>query len=127
MTLHVISADTNLSQAIKVGRPLEDVVRAMQTYYFDTNYHGNVSAVYGTNAVPGISYTMTIMDCAFHPRIGGLWGDLVATRVATNSTKLELIVRSEFGFPRESEIARDIKQEVVRTLERIAKIAESKH
>ena len=124
MTLHVIAADTNLSQAIKVGRPLEDVVRAMQTYYFDTNYHGYAYAVCGTNAVPGVSYTMTIMDCEFHPRIGGLLGDMVATRVATNSTKLELLVRSEFGFPKESDNARVIKQEIVRTLERIAKIAE---
>ena len=119
-----IAADTNLNQSITVERPLDDVIGAMQTYYYNTNYHGYAYAVYSTNAVPGISYTMGLADCAFHPSIGGLFGEMVASCVATNSTRLELIVKNE--VPKNAATAAALKQAISRTLERIAKIAENK-
>ena len=124
MTVRVIAADTNLDQSITVERPLDDVIGAMQTYYYGTNYHGFACAVYSTNAVPGVSYTLGIADCAFHPSIGGLFGEMVATRVTTHSTKLELLVKNE--VPKDATTAASLKQAISRTLERIAKIAERK-
>jgi hypothetical protein len=108
-----------------VERPLEDVVRAMQIYYHDTNYHGNAYAVTGTNEVPGVSYTLMIGDCAFDYRIGGLLGDMVATRVSTDSTKLQMIVKSEYRvYP--TNTINSVKKTIARTLEQVAKIAERK-
>src|SRR5262249_23030304 len=124
MSLHAMEVNTNLSQSIKVERPLEEVVRAMQIYYYETNYHGYAQAVSRTNAVRGVSYTMTIADCAFDVRVGGVLGEMVATSVATNSTKLEFLVWS--GFSKESEAGIAVKQGVAKTLERIARIAETK-
>lgn len=122
MTIHAVAADTNLNQSLMVARPLEDVARAMRTYYNDTNYHGYAYAVHSTNAVPGVSYTMNISDCCFHGKIGVLFGKMVATQAATNSTKLELLVDSQ--FPKDT--ATLIKPEITKTLERIAKIAETR-
>jgi hypothetical protein len=98
----------------------------MQVYYYDTNYHGGACAVTCTNAVPGVRYTLTIMDCAFHPRIGGLWAEMVATRVATNSSKLEMVVLGDYQFPKESDTASLIKHAIAGTLERVAQIAETR-
>jgi len=124
MAMHVIAADTNLNQSITVERPLGDVIGAMQTYYCNTNYHGFAYAVYSTNAVPGVSYTFGIADCAFDPSIGGLMGEMVATRVTADSTKLELIVKNE--IPKDSSTAASIKQTISKTLGRVAKIAEGR-
>jgi hypothetical protein len=124
MAVRVIAADTNLNQSIKVERPLDDVIGAMQTYYFSTNYHGFAYAVYSTNAVPGVSYRFGIADCAFHPSIGGLYGEMSATRATASSTKLELIVKNE--IPKDSSTAASLKQTISKTLERVAKIAEGR-
>jgi hypothetical protein len=124
MAVRVIAADTSLNQSITVGRPLADVVGAMQTYYYSTNYHGFASAVYSTNAVPGVSYTFGIADCAFSAHIGALFGDMVATRVTADSTKLKLVVKNE--IPNDSSTAASIKQTISKTLERVAKIAEGR-
>jgi hypothetical protein len=124
ITLRVIAADTNLNQSITVQRPLNDVIGAMQTYYFSTNYHGFASAVYSTNAVPGVSYTLGIADCAFNAHIGGLFGEMVATRDTAASTKLELVVKIE--IPKDSITTASVKQTISKTLERVAKIAEGK-
>jgi hypothetical protein len=124
MAMRCIAADTNLSQSITVGRPLADVVGAMQTYYYSTNYHGFASAVCSTNMVPGVSYTLGIADCAFSPRIGGLFGKMVATRATADSTKLELVVENE--TPKDSSTVASLKQTISKTLERIAKIAEGR-
>lgn len=124
MAVRVIAADINLNQSITVERPLADVVGAMQTYYYSTNYHGFASAVYSTNTVPGVSYTYGIADCAFNPSIGALMGEMVATRVTADSTKLELVVKSE--IPKDSSTAASIKQTISKTLGRVAKIAEGR-
>lgn len=124
MTFSGIAADTNLNQSITMERPLGDVIGAMQTYYYNTNYHGFAYAVYSTNEVPGVSYTFGIMDCAFSSSIGALRGEIVATRVAANSTKLELIVKNE--APKDPNRAASLRRTISKTLERVAKIAESK-
>jgi hypothetical protein len=123
MADHVCAADTNLNQSITVERPLDDVIGAMQTYYYSTNYHGLAYAVCSTNSVPGVSYTFGIADCAFNPSIGGLWGEMVATRATADSTKLELVVKSD--FPNDDSMT-SVKKTISKTLERIAKIAEDK-
>ena len=115
--------NTNLSQSIIVPRFLDDVVQAMQTYYFSTNYHGFAHAVGSTNAVAGVSYTFGLADCAFSP-VGVLWGDMTATRVTSNSTKLELLVGN--NALKDPKAITVFKRNVSRTLGQIAKIAESK-
>jgi hypothetical protein len=124
MAARVIAADTNLNQSITVERPLDDVIEAMHTYYYSTNYHGFASAVNSTNAVPGVSYTLGIEDCAFNQKIGVLEGEMVATRVTADSTKLELIVKNE--IPKDSSTAASLKQTISKTLERVSKIAEDR-
>ncbi len=124
VAMRVIAADTNLSQSITVKRPLKGVIGAMQTYYYNTNYHGFASAVFSTNAVPGVSYTLGIADCAFSAHIGGLFGEMVATRATTDSTKLELVVKNE--IPKDSSTAASLRQTISKTLERVAKIAEDR-
>ncbi len=124
MALRVSAADTNFNQSITVQRPLDDVVRAMQTYYFSTNYHGFASAVFSTNLVPGVSYSLVLADCAFSGGVGLLGGDMVATRVTTSSTKLELIVRTP--TPKDLGDTASFKRAVSRTLEQVEKIAEDR-
>jgi hypothetical protein len=114
--------DTDLNQSITVERPLDDLIYAMQTYYFSTKYHGLSYAVYSTNAVLGVSYTFGIADCAFHPSIGGLYGEMIAAHATASSTKLEMVVKNE--FPKDSNTAASIKLTISKTLERVAKIAE---
>ena len=124
MMVRAIAADTNLNQSVTVERPLEDVVRAIQTYYSSTNYHGFANAVYRTNTVPGVSYTFSLANCAFDRSVGVLAGDMVATRVTANSTRLELIVST----PTQRDLGDTVtfKKSVARTLERVAKIAEDR-
>jgi hypothetical protein len=121
MAANVSAADTNLNQSIIVARPLDDVVQAMQTYYFSTKYHGPAHAVFSTNAVPGASYTYGIVDCAFDSSVGALAGDMVATRLTASSTRLELVVKNPPSDPKPS-----FKRSVSRTLEWVAKIAVGK-
>jgi hypothetical protein len=121
MAVRVSAADTNLNQSIIVARPLDDVIRAMQTYYFSTNYHGPAYAVFSTKAVPGVSYTYGIVDCAFDSSVGALNGGMVATRLTASSTRLELVVNNPPSDPKPS-----FKRSVSRTLEWVAKIAEGK-
>src|SRR5215469_9523227 len=102
MAVRVSAADTNLNQSITIKRPLGDVIRAMQTYYFSTNYHGPACAVFGTNAVPGVSYSYWLMDCAFDSSVGALNGNMVATRLTRSSTKLELVVNNPPTDPKAS-------------------------
>ena len=123
MTVRVSAADTNLNQSITVERPLDDVVRAMQTYYFSTKYHGFSHAVYQTNAVAGVSYSLGLADCTFSGGVGLLGGDMVATRVAASSTRLELMVRNP--APKDLGDTASFKRAVSRTLEQVAKIAEA--
>ena len=124
MTVRVIAADTNLNQSITVARPLDNVIGAMQTYYYSTNYHGFASAVHSTNAVPEISYTLGLWDCAFHRSVGVLDAEMVATRITASATKLEMVVKTP--APQDSNTVTSLKQTISKTLERVAKIAESK-
>ena len=121
ITLRGSAADTNLNQSITVERPLEAVALAMQTYYFNTN--GNVHGVWRTNVVPGVSYSFELADCVFGGGVGVLMGDMVATRVTTNSTKLELVIR--FPTPKD-DVANTaaFRNAVSQTLNRVAKTAE---
>jgi hypothetical protein len=117
LALRVSAADTNLNQSITVERPLDDVVRAMQTYYFSTN----LSVVCSTNAVPGVSYSLGIADCNFS---GSLFaGEMVATHVTASSTRLEFTVRA-VSTPAPKDLGEvSVKQNILRTLERVAQIA----
>ena len=121
--VNATAADTNLNQSITVQRPLDDVIEAMHTYYFSTNYHGFEHAVYSTNAVPGMSYSYKIADCAFSG-VGPLGGDMVATRISASSTKLEL--RVDNSTPQDPRAAATYKKAISRNLDRIAKIAQDK-
>ena len=124
MAFHVIAADTNLNQSVTVERPLDRVIQAMQTYYYDTNYHGYASAVHSTNSVPEVSYSLGLWDCAFGTSVGMLDGEIVATRISARTTKLELVVKTR--SPEDTKAAESFKRGVTKTLERVAKIAESK-
>jgi hypothetical protein len=123
ITLPGRAADTNLNQSITVERPLEAVALAMQTYYFRT--HANVHGVYRTNIVPGVSYSFELADCVFGAGVGVLMGEMVATRVSTNSTKLELVISEP--TPKE-DVANTtaFRDAVSQTLKRVAKTAEDK-
>lgn len=122
MAFRVIAADPNLNQSVTVERPLHEVIRAMQTYYYDTNYHGHAFAVHSTNAVPGVSYSFGLWDCAFGTSM--LDAEMVATKVSARSTKLELVVKTK--APEDAKAAETFKRGVTKTLERVAKIAEGK-
>jgi hypothetical protein len=124
LNLGVSPVETNLIRVVTVDQPLDDVMVAMQTWYFSTNYHGPASAVYRTNAVPGVSYTFKIADCAFNGDIGVFWGDMVATQITTNSTKLELI--SNGPLPPEADKMTAVKRTMSLTLDHVAKLAEGK-
>lgn len=124
IAFRAFAADTNLSQTVTVERPLNEVIRAMQTYYYDTNYHGHASAVHSTNAVPGVSYSLGLWDCAFGAIDGMLDGEMVATRISASSTKLDLVVKTK--RPKDTKAAEAFERCVTRTLERVAKIAEGK-
>jgi hypothetical protein len=124
MAVSVTAADTNLNQSITVERPLEDVIRAMQAYYFSTNHQGSASAVSSTNAVPGVSYTLGVEDCAFDPIVGTIAGDMIATRVTARSTRLEFVFKHAVLThiaTRESS-----RQAISKTLGWVSKIAEGK-
>jgi hypothetical protein len=122
MAIRASAETTNLNESITIERPLADVVRAMHTYYFSTNYHGFSHAVHSTNEVKGVSYTLGLWDCVFSASVGMLDGEIVATRVLANSTRLNLIARC----PEDSKAAESFKRAVTNTLARIAKIAEAK-
>lgn len=119
----VSAADANLNQSITVERPLDDVIAAMQTYYFGTNPDYGFEAVCGTNSVPGVSYTFKIMDCAFDRGVGLFDGKMIATRISTNSTRLELL--SNAPTPQDSDAVTSLKHGMSRALEHVAKIAEN--
>jgi hypothetical protein len=122
LTGRVIAADTNLNQSIIVDRPLKFVVQAMQTYYGDPKYHGNDYAVSATNEVPGVSYSLTLGDCAFDPSVGGILADMVASRDTALETKLEFVVKSQYS--KDFNTA-SVRQTISRTLYRVDDLAKS--
>lgn len=119
--LNLYAEPTNVIQTVTINRPLDEVIAAMQTYYFSTNYHRSASAVYGTNAVPGVSYTFKIADCAFDQNIGVFGGKMTATRINTDSTKLELFWTGP--VPQDSKNSTSVKQIMSRTLDYVSKLA----
>lgn len=113
--------ETNLVHAVTINRPLDDVMAAMQTYYFSTNYHRFAMAVYRTNAAPGVSYTFKILDCAFDRNIGVFGGEMIATRINTNSTRLELLFTGP--VPEDSNKMLSVELAMSRTLDHVSKLA----
>jgi len=124
LQLGVSPAITNLSQSVVIDRPLDDVIKAMQTWYFSTNYHGWSRSIYETNAVPGVSYTFKIMDCTFPNETGVFGGEMAAIRLTPDSTKL--VLRSNDSLTQSANTIPRTERGMSLTLNHVAKLAEGK-
>ena len=91
--LHARAEDTNLLSSRSVKRPLADVKQAILSYGSDTTNHGGFYIAH-INDVPGVSYEVTLLDCRYELITGKLLfnGEIVATSVGTNATRLEVRV-----------------------------------
>lgn len=120
---------TNLTATLSVDRPLAGVVSAIHVYYTSmTNEPGfyiyQTNRISGlTNNAPGGSYDLNVFDCEFRTSTGLFHGDLVATSIATNVTRLDLV--SHIPLPDDAGLAARQKEHARTILIQIARIAET--
>lgn len=113
---------TNLSSSVSVNRPLSDVRSAIQAYCADRTSHPGFYTS-RTNDVPGVSYGIDLMDCAFDVS-GPLNGEIVATSLTDGDTRLEL--RTVNALPKDSVVATRLEKHLSSMLDQIVKIVERK-
>ena len=126
--LHAWAEDTNLVASRSVARPLPDVRQAILSYGLDTTNHPGFYILHPNDGdVPGVSYKVNLLDCRYELIPGKMLfnGDVVATSIGTNATRLEVRVPL-LPSPKDSTERARIKKHLSAMADQIVTIIERK-